>query len=306
MRALAAVLLAASACAVDPGLGEVEQHAGSVCASGPTLYGIDVSRFQGTIDWQQVKASGVVYAYIQISRSLTDIDMRFAYNWSHAKTAGVLRGAYQRFHPGQDVIGQADLFLQKLGTLEDTDLSPMLDVEDSDGLTGPQIAAAVKQWIDRVEPAVGRKPIIYTGFYFWRDVVGSADLSEYPLWIANYSATCPLVPDHWSKWTFHQYSSTVMVPGITQNTTDVDRFDGTLEELQALGKPPPPPVPPSSDDIDVSATGTKPAPEAESTVGEAPGGCNAEHGRPGWLVVVALAALYLACAGGDRNRRYLG
>jgi GH25 family lysozyme M1 (1,4-beta-N-acetylmuramidase) len=235
IAAFAAIAPACSGQVEPPAVSELEQHTGSVCADGSTVYGIDVSRFQGTIDWTQVQASGVVYAWIQISRSLTDVDMQFDYNWSHAKTVGVLRGAYQRFHPGQDVLGQADLFLQKLGLFQAGDLPPMLDIEDSDGLTGTAIAAAVGQWLDHVQAAVGVKPIIYTGLGFWRDTVGGADYSQYPLWIANYSATCPPIPDPWTKWTFHQYSSTAHIPGITQNTVDVDKFNGTLDQLKALG-----------------------------------------------------------------------
>jgi lysozyme len=236
VRHLALLLLAA--CAADPvadspELGELEQTM-SVCADGPTVYGIDVSRFQGTIDWQKVKNSGVVYAYIQISRSLTDIDAKFPFNWQRAKEVGILRGAYQRFHPGQDVAGQANLFLQKLGPYEAGDLPPMLDVEDADGLSGPVIAERVREWMDIVEPAIGMKPLIYTGFYFWRDQVGGADFSEHPLWIANYGATCPLVPQAWTRWAFHQYSSSAVIPGITENTVDVNKFNGTLEDLEAL------------------------------------------------------------------------
>ena len=238
-RALLLLALLAPAC-MDDGvtLSETAQEAGSVCADGPTTYGIDVSRFQGDINWQHVAGSGVKFAYIQISRSLTDIDAKFAYNWPNAKANGILRGAYQRFHPGQDVIGQAKLFLEKLGPFQVGDLPPMLDVEDADGLTAAQIAAAVKQWMNYVEPRVGVKPLIYTGFYFWRDSVGSADFSAHPLWIANYGATCPLVPDKWTRWAFHQYSSTVMVPGITANTTDVNKFNGTLADLKALSAMP--------------------------------------------------------------------
>ena len=240
-RALVLAAALAPACAIDtpePAVSEVEQHAGSVCADGPTTFGIDVSRFQGDINWNQVAGAGVKFAWIQISRSLTDIDAKFPYNWQHAKDAGILRGAYQRFHPGQDVMAQAELFLNKLGPFQVGDLPPMLDVEDSDGLGATQIAAAVKQWMDYVEPRVGVKPLIYTGFYFWRDSVASADFSDHPLWIANYSATCPLVPDHWAKWTIHQYSSTVNIAGITANTVDVNKFNGTIDDLKALGAVP--------------------------------------------------------------------
>ncbi|HEY5927637.1 MAG TPA: GH25 family lysozyme [Kofleriaceae bacterium] len=240
-RALLFAAVLAPACMPDldtdaPVLAETEQ-AMSVCADGPTTYGIDVSRFQGDINWQLVAGSGVKYAWIQISRSLTDIDLKFPYNWQQAKANGILRGAYQRFRPGMDVMGQAKLFVDKLApVLLPGDMPPMLDVEDADGLTGPQIAAAVQQWMNYVEPRIGMRPFIYTGFYFWRDSVGGADFSQHPLWIANYSATCPLVPPHWTKWTFHQYSSTAMIPGITANTVDVNKFNGTLAQLQALGQ----------------------------------------------------------------------
>ena len=236
MRSIALTIALVSACGLDeaqPVTSALDQEV-AVCADGPTTFGIDVSRFQGDINWQLVANANVKFAYIQISRSLTDIDAKFAYNWKRAKEVGILRGAYQRFQPGQDVIGQAKLFLEKLGPFQPGDLPPLLDVEDANGLTATQIAQRVRQWIDYVEPVVGVKPIIYTGFYFWRDSVGGADFKDYPLWIANYSATCPLVPETWTRWAFHQYSSTVTLPGITANTVDVNKFNGTLAQLQAL------------------------------------------------------------------------
>jgi MYXO-CTERM domain-containing protein len=228
-----------SACATDatPQVAEVAQ-AVTVCAGPTTTYGIDVSRFQGDINWDQVAGSDVKFAFIQISRSLTDIDAKFPYNWRRAKEVGILRGAYQRFHPGEDVQGQADLFLGKLGPYQAGDLPPVLDVEDQDGQTAAQISAKVRQWVEYVEQKLGVRPIIYTNFYFWRDKVGGADFSEYPLWIANYGAACPLVPGAWTDWTIHQYSSTAHVPGISANTCDVNKFNGTLAELQALAQPP--------------------------------------------------------------------
>ncbi len=210
----------------------------SVCAGPTTVYGIDVSRFQGDIDWDQVAATGVKYAFIQISRSLTDVDVKFPYNWQRAREVGILRGAYQRFQPDQDVIAQAELFVQKLGAYVAGDLPPVLDVEDDKGLPAATIAARVREWSTYVEQHVGLRPIIYTGFYFWRDKVGGADFSDHHLWIANYGSSCPLVPPSWGRWTFHQYSSSATIPGITANTVDVNKFNGTYTELQALAKLP--------------------------------------------------------------------
>jgi GH25 family lysozyme M1 (1,4-beta-N-acetylmuramidase) len=221
----------------EPSVAQVRQTM-NVCAGPSTVYGIDVSRFQGDIDWDQVAASGVKYAFIQISRSLTDIDATFPYNWQRAKEVGILRGAYQRFQPDQDAIAQAELFVQKLGPYVAGDLPPVLDVEDDKGLPAATIAARVREWSSYVEQHVGLTPIIYTGFYFWRDKVGGADFSNHPLWIANYGTSCPLVPPPWARWTFHQYSSSATIPGITANTVDVNRFNGTYTELQALAKLP--------------------------------------------------------------------
>lgn len=237
---LLALAVAVSACAADdttPELAQVSQAA-EVCAGPTTTYGIDVSRFQGDIDWDKVAASGVKFAFIQISRSLTDVDMKFDYNWQRAKDVGILRGAYQRFQPNEDALAQAELFLSKLGPYQAGDLPPVLDVEDEDGMTPAQIEAGVRTWIDHVETELGVRPIIYTGYYFWRDEVASADFSEYPLWIANYGSDCPLVPEKWTTWTIHQYSSTATIPGITANTVDVNKFNGTYAELQALAQPP--------------------------------------------------------------------
>jgi lysozyme len=276
---LAAVL--APACTLDEvSFGEATQ-AMSVCADGPTTYGIDVSRFQGDIDWNLVASSGVKFAFIQISRSLTDLDAKFAYNWKRAKEVGILRGAYQRFRPGMDVLGQAKLFVDKLGPFQQGDLPPMLDVEDADGLSSTQIASRVQEWLDHVEPRVGVRPIIYTGFYFWRDSVGGADFSAYPLWIANYSATCPLVPPAWTRWTFHQYSSTATIPGVTANTVDVNHFNGTLEELVALGEPPP------ADDIPLPDNDLPGDVDGSGDYSAAGGGCSSGKGSSLWLAVAA-------------------
>ena len=289
MRALALALglSLVAGCAIEhpsePELATVAQEM-SVCADGPsTVYGIDVSRFQGTIDWQKVADSGVVYAWIQISRAVNDLDAKFEFNFRRAKEVGILRGAYQRFRPGQDVQTQANIFLEKLGPYQAGDLPPMLDVEDADGLTGDVIAERVQQWIDIVEPVVGRKVIIYTGFYFWRDMVGGADFASHPLWIANYSAECPLVPATWSKWTLHQYSSKAVIPGITENTVDVNKFNGTREQLQLLVDPPVEPEPDPDPDPNPDPD-PDPDPEPEPGTPEL-GGCSAATSGSAWLAL---------------------
>ncbi len=221
-------------------VGEVENEVGrkssaaEVCAAGTTTFGIDVSRYQGNINWTLVAGEEVKFAYIQISRKIDDIDPKFEVNWQGAKSVGILRGAYQRFQPDEDVIGQADLFLEKLGPFVEGDLPPMLDVEDSGGLTASVIADRVRQWLEYVELNTGVRPIIYTGRFFWQDTLASADFTEYPLWIAHYTDGCPTIPQPWTQWALHQYSSQAVLDGITENTVDVNRFNGSESDLLAL------------------------------------------------------------------------
>ncbi len=227
--------LGLSGCA-DSGVYQVGQTQQSVevCALSETTFGIDVSRFQGNINWSQVAGAGVKFAYIQISRKINDIDAKFEFNWEQAKQNGILRGAYQRFQPDQDVQAQANIFLSKLGPFQAGDLPPMLDVEDSGNLPASTIAERVRQWLNIVEGATGVRPIIYTGRYFWQDFLNSADFTEYPLWIAHYTTGCPNIPAPWTNWAIHQYSSTAVIAGITANTVDVNHFNGSIDDLLAL------------------------------------------------------------------------
>src|SRR5262249_30212815 len=148
--------------------------------------------------------------------------------------AGIVHGAYQFFRPGQDVLAQADLLLSKIGDMKPDDLPPVLDVEAADGNTPAQVASKVKQWVAHVKAAIGRPPIIYTGFYFWRDSVGGPDLTTSPLWHAQYTtAACPNIADPWTDWAIWQYTSTGAVDGIAGNV-DVDRWNGNRASLDAF------------------------------------------------------------------------
>jgi lysozyme len=200
----------------------------SVCAAGPIVKGVDVSTYQGTVTWSKVKAAGNVFGIARVSDGTTHIDATFPTNWAGMKSAGIIRGAYQFFRPGEDPIAQADLMVQKLGTLEDGDMAPVMDMETADGVAPATIQANMKKWLDRVQQKTGRTPIIYTAA-FMSGNVGNG-FSAYPLWVANYGVTCPTMPANWAHWKFWQSSSTGSVAGITGNV-DVDEFNGTLADL---------------------------------------------------------------------------
>ncbi|MDY0061300.1 MAG: GH25 family lysozyme [Myxococcota bacterium] len=208
-------------------------QAAEVCPDGPTLPGIDVSHWQGDIDWEQVAGAGIVYAFIRVSDGTGTRDREFAYNWAEAQRVGILRGAYQFFRPAQDARAQAELFLEIMGDLEEGDLPPVIDVEDTGGLGGAAIAAKIATWIEIVEARTGLPPIIYSGLYFWKDNVGSAAFVDYPLWLAQYRDGCPTPPAPWTRWTFWQNSSSGRVAGIGGDV-DTDIFNGDEEALLDL------------------------------------------------------------------------
>jgi GH25 family lysozyme M1 (1,4-beta-N-acetylmuramidase) len=205
----------------------------ATCAAGTTITGIDISKWQGNVDWDAVAADGVKFAFVRVSDGLNTFDQFFDSNWEEARAAGITTGVYQFFRPSQNAIAQADLMLQHMGELQPGDLPPVIDVEDAGGLSSSQVAAKVKQWIDHVEAETGVRPIIYTGRFFWQDFVKSAAYADYPLWIAHYTNGCPNLPSQWSDWTFHQYTDSGSWDGAA-GAIDTNRFNGDMDALHEL------------------------------------------------------------------------
>lgn len=209
-----------------------------VCADGPTVDGIDVSYWQGTIDWDRVAGAGVKYAYIRASVALNN-DTIFARNWPEARRVGILRGAYHYFHPELDVDRQAQLMIDAMSDMQPDDLPPVLDLEHTGGLGAAEIVRRARRWVDLVEAATGRQVMIYTGKYWWQDNAGSStEFVDHPLWVPQYGPTCPDLPNPWTDWLFFQTSSTGRIDGISGNV-DLDLFNGDMAALRAfaVGRP---------------------------------------------------------------------
>jgi lysozyme len=213
--------------------------------------GIDVSSYQGTINWHAVAASGLAFAFAKATEGTGFVDAQFATNWSAMREFGLYRGAYHFGRPGQDPETQAVHFHSVVGETGFGDLPPVLDIEASDGHPAAAVLAWVLAFVKKAEALFGRKLVIYTGG-FWRFTLGNpvvAELKDNPLWLAQYSQGTPTAPSTWAKWTFWQYTdgsfgSPPPVPGIA-GPCDRDRFAGDKTELAALagtGASPPPPV----------------------------------------------------------------
>jgi lysozyme len=211
--------------------------------TGPIL-GIDVSHHNGAIDWDIAARAGIAFAYAKATEGAAFTDRQFGANWTGIRNAGLLRGAYHFLRPALPVAVQAERFVSLVGTPAPGDLPPMLDLEETSAKAGEDEWARVAksrrvalatEWLERVERALGRRPIVYTRAGFLADVLGAPGaLTRYPIWLAHYTnQPQPRIPDGWERWALWQYSQTGRIAGLAC-ALDMDRFNGSLAELRAL------------------------------------------------------------------------
>ena len=230
MRSKGALLVFLAASCGGGAFPETDTEAGLTICANTTVEGVDVSRWDGTVDWAAVRSAGIAFAIARVSDGLAYPDSSFDANWAAIKAHGMVRGSYQYFEPAQDPIAQANLVLQRVGALGPGDLPPALDIETMGGLTSAAVAASMAQWIERIRFATGRRPIVYTSPAFW-SALGNANVAA-DLWVANWAVTCPSVPGPFASWKLWQYSATGSVSGIA-GMADRSRFNGSLAELFA-------------------------------------------------------------------------
>ena len=198
--------------------------------------GIDVSHYQGEVDWATVAEVGIVFAFAKATEGISVVDSQFATNWAGMQQAGLLRGAYHFFRPAQDAHRQAENFVNQFANpLALGDLPPVLDVEDLDGVEVDQVLDRAEIWMRDVQVALGCRPILYTNRPFWRNTMGnSTRLADYYLWLAHYtSAPEPRVTGGWDSWVFWQYSPQGTIPGVA-GAVDLDYFNGQIDQLRRL------------------------------------------------------------------------
>ncbi|MFY9820321.1 MAG: glycoside hydrolase family 25 protein [Thermoanaerobaculia bacterium] len=195
------------------------------------VQGIDVSHYQGTVDWQQVRAAGIRFAFAKATEGVTLADPEFAANWAGMKAAGLLRGAYHFFEPTDDAGQQAELFLSTV-QFESGDLPPVLDVETA-AATSAELWQGVQTWLDQVESATGMQPILYLSSAFADENDAPASLAAYPLWLAQYDVEQPTPPAGWTTCLLWQYSESGTVAGVS-GPVDLDELNGPLAGLSAL------------------------------------------------------------------------
>jgi len=200
--------------------------------AGYAVHGIDVSAYQGKINWQLVAGHRVQFAFIKATEGITLRDSRFRANWRGAGRAGVYRGAYHFFQPNYDGAAQANLFTRTV-PLQAGDLPPVLDVEAPDFHDVATMRRNLATWLRLVERHYGVRPILYSNYGFYRRYL-AGHFDEYPLWLAHYEVDSPRLPAE--KWIIWQHSDESYVPGI-RGTVDFNVFQGSFEKLRSLRIP---------------------------------------------------------------------
>lgn len=196
------------------------------------IQGIDVSHYQGVIEWHLVARAGKTFAFIKATEGVQEVDTQFQANWKGAQAAGLLRGAYHYYQPGEDPAQQAENFLRTV-RMGPGDLPPVLDFEEVGERS--ETIEGLRTWLTIVERATRKTPVIYTNPNIWSQIA-SSQFGRFPLWIANYGVAAPKVPAGWKSWTFWQFSDGGSVQGI-QGHVDLDCFQGTLRDLQQMAQP---------------------------------------------------------------------
>ncbi len=316
--------LLACGCSAPEEVGSSSEAYTTQCPDASVVEGVDISSGQSPVNWTSVLAAGRHFAFIKATQGNYYTSSSFASQYSGAKAAGVYRSAYHFFDPTIDGVTQANYFLGVVGTIEPDDLPPMLDVECPDGSStclgfsggsGSAPAATIVtralDWLSTIKTKTGKTPIVYTfPSYFPGLATPDSALAAYPLFIATLSS-CAAVPAPWTSAVFWQYSWTGTVNGIP-GQVDLDRFFGSLSDLQAFAAPPTPDAGTNDAGADAAADA---ATDSKATSGDATGdegasppggGCSCEaagertHGL-GWLVACALGVILHA-----RRRRNPG
>jgi lysozyme len=227
-----------------------------------TAFGIDVSHYQGDIDWNIVARQKIVFVYIKATQGDQYFDPYFSKNWTGAAQTGTFsskihRGAYHFMTANDSPEKQAQNFLSTVGLLRGWDLPPCVDVEwdltrqngsvvlDQKGrpidawanFSSDEIVRRISSWLKLVEAATGRRPIIYTNAEWWSERIGrNKSLTNYPLWVADYTSKSlgresPTVPPEfsWSLWQLTDQG--VLRLGGIQKPVDTTIYNGSVDKL---------------------------------------------------------------------------
>ena len=199
-----------------------------------SIHGIDVSRHQGIISWQDVKDMHVGnvkidFAFIKATEGISRVDEQFRRNWFYARKSGIITGAYHFFIASKSGKAQAENFLETVH-FQKGNLYPVLDVEETYGTSVNILQQRISDWLIMVENKYHVKPIIYTNVDFYKTFLAGR-FDNYPLWVAHYIVQDK--PRIERDWIFWQHNEAGHVNGIG-SFVDFNIYYGDSTSFQKL------------------------------------------------------------------------
>lgn len=194
--------------------------------------GVDVSYYQGNVDWDALVSQGITFAFMKATEGVDHCDTQFLQNWESAKDAPIYVGAYHFFRFEDSGAAQAENFIRTVPVTENT-LPPVIDVELYPSLeTEPDRETTqenLQEMLDLLEEHYGVKPILYAAPNTYRNYV-KYFADDYPIWLSNYYY------EPYSDWTFWQYTDSGMLEGYDgyQTHIDLNVYRGSLEEFREM------------------------------------------------------------------------
>lgn len=241
LRLLLVVILLAALAAGSVALLRWQGHILMSHESDPEeweVFGVDVSTYQGKVDWEELAAQGVDFAFIKATEGSSLQDVRFAENWAGAQAAGIRPGAYHFFSydtPGQQ---QAENFIRTVPVTAGA-LPPVVDIEFygsylEEPADRETARAILDPMLDALEEHYGVKPILYATYRSYQLYLSGGAYDDYPLWMSS-PGVSPLLWD----WDFWQYSHSGHLEGYDghQQWIDFDIFRGSKADFDAFGLP---------------------------------------------------------------------
>ena len=203
---------------------------------GYEIHGIDISHYQGTINWEVLRNQGMIdkcpirFIMIKATEGSTRVDSKFQENFEQALEYGFTRGVYHFYSVHSSAEQQARFFINTV-KLQKGDLPPVLDVEHKPkSQTDEEFKKSVLQWLNMVEHHYQVKPIIYTYYKFKMQYLSDEVFDQYPYWIAHYYVDSVAYKGAWKFW---QYTDVGKLPGI-KGHVDFNIYNGSYYDLRQL------------------------------------------------------------------------
>lgn len=202
---------------------------------GYEIHGIDISHYQGEIDWEQLKNAmiegcPVRFVIIKSTEGASRLDDHFRENFNQVRDYGFIRGVYHFWSNKSSAREQAYYFLDKVH-LTEGDLPPVLDIEHKPAdKSVDDFQRDVLTWLHIVEDKYHVKPIIYTYYKFKEKYLSAPVFDDYPYWIAHYYVD---KVQYQGKWKFWQHTDAGKLPGI-KGYVDFNIYNGSFYDLRKL------------------------------------------------------------------------